>query len=270
MISSRWSTQKVREGITVETEEMPIELARKIPNVKMFFGDKYGSRVRVVTIDPSFSVEFCGGTHVRNGADIGLVKILSEGSIQAGVRRLEAVTGLTADEILFDRYNEIDRLAKRLGVGDREIYQKVEALLEEKKSLEKELAQAKHSTAAGTLDTLIASATESAEGIRIVSGTVTASDVEALKSLGDELRNKMGSRGVGVLGAAFDGKAQFVCVVTDDLTGRISAGKIVGAVAKHVGGGGGGKAHLATAGGRDTEKLEEALSHVGEIVELQS
>ncbi len=256
---------KIREGIVVRTEELPIEEARRIPNVKMFFGDKYGSHVRVVTIDPEFSVEFCGGTHVLNTADIGLLKIVSEGSIQSGVRRVEAVTGQTADEILFRRYNEIERLSKRLGVSDRELYDRVEALLEERKQLEKELAQTRLSQAAGGLDAIVAGAAEH-DGIRIVTGKVTAADTEALKSLGDELRNRLGKGGIGVLGAEIEGKAAFVCVVTDDLTGRYSAGKIVGAAAKIVGGGGGGKAHLATAGGKQPEKIDEALAQIPSLI----
>ncbi|MEP7219978.1 MAG: alanine--tRNA ligase-related protein, partial [Bacteroidota bacterium] len=256
---------KVREGIVVRTEELPYDEARTIPNVKMFFADKYGSKVRVVTIDPDFSVEFCGGTHVVNTADIGLVKIVSEGSVQSGVRRIEALTGTTADELLLGRYYEIERLSKRLGVPDRELYDRVEALLEEKKQLEKDLAEARVAKAAGGLDALLASSVER-DGVRIVSGRVDASDVESLKSIGDDLRNRLKNGGIGMLGAEIDGKATLVCVVTDDLVGRFSAGKIVGAAAKLVGGGGGGKAHLATAGGKLVEKLDEALAAVPDLV----
>ncbi|MCC7438454.1 MAG: alanine--tRNA ligase [Armatimonadetes bacterium] len=256
---------KIREGIAVRTEEVAIEDARRIPNVKMFFGDKYGSRVRVVTIDPTFSVEFCGGTHVRNTADIGFFKLTAESSIQAGVRRIEAITGVDADALLLGRYQEIERLSKRLGVSDRELYQKVESLLEEKKGLEKELAEVRLASAAAVLDDILNGAA-TINGVRIASGRVAAADIEALKSLGDDLRNRLGIGGVGLLGAEVEGKAQFVCVVTDDLTGRLSAGKIVGAVAKLVGGGGGGKAHLATAGGRQTENLESALGQIQIIV----
>jgi alanyl-tRNA synthetase len=252
---------KVREGISVYSEEMPIDLARKIPNVKMFFGDKYGSLVRVVTIDPAFSVELCGGTHVVNTADIGIVKITAESSIQSGVRRIEAVTGRSADELLLERYREIDRLSRRLGVSDRELYSKVEQLLEERKQLEKELAEARVSQAAGGLDAILSSAAER-DGIRLASGRVAAGDLDSLKSLGDDLRNRLKSAGIGVLGAEVDGKAMFVCVVTDDLTAQYPAGKIVGRLAKLVGGGGGGKAHLATAGGKDVAKLDEALASV--------
>ncbi len=260
---------KVREGIVVAAEEMAIEEARKIPNVKMFFGDKYGSRVRVVTIDPNFSVEFCGGTHVVNTADIGMLKITSEGSIQAGVRRIEAVTGHAADDLLLRRYLEIERLSKRLGVSDRELYAKVEALLEEKKLLEKELSQARLANASGGLDAIISSAVDR-DGVRIASGRVEAADLDALKSIGDDLRNRLKQAGAGLLGAEIEGKAAFVCVVTDDLVGRYHAGKIVGAAAKLVGGGGGGKPHLATAGGKQIEKLDEALAQAPDLVATAS
>ncbi len=256
---------KIREGIVVRTEEMLLDEARMIPHVKMFFGDKYGSRVRVVTIDPDFSVEFCGGTHVLNTADIGLLKITSEGSIQAGVRRIEAVTGHVADDLLFRRYLEIERLSKRLGVADHDLYEKVEALLEEKKMLEKELSQARLAHAAGALDAILASAVDR-DAVRIAFGRVDAADLESLKSIGDDLRNRLKHGGIGLLGAEIEEKAAFVCVVTDDLVGRYHAGKIVGAAAKLVGGGGGGKAHLATAGGKQVEKLDEALAQAPELV----
>lgn len=257
---------KIREGLAVETEDMSIDQARKIPNVKMFFGDKYGSKVRVVTIDPDFSREFCGGTHVRNTADIGFFKLVSESSIQAGVRRVEAVTGFDADELLLRRYEEIDRLARRLGVTDRELYDRVDALLEEKKELEKELVEVRRTEAAGGLDALLGAA-RPVDGGRLVAGRIDVDDVDALKALGDELRNRLSKEGIGVLGSEIGGKATLLCVVTDDLVGKYNAGRIVGELAKLVGGGGGGKPHLATAGGRDVARLDEALAMAANVVD---
>ena len=258
---------KVREGIVVETEEMAFDEARTIPNVKMFFGDKYGSHVRVVTIDPSFSREFCGGTHVLNSAEIGLIKLTAEESVQSGVRRLHAVSGRTADELLLGRYVEVDRLSRLLNVSDRDLYRRVEELVEEKKALEKELAALQRSNAAGGLDDIMASAAL-VDDIRLVTGRVDVADMDALKSVGDGLREKLAAAGggIGLLGAAIDGKAMLVCVVTDDLTKRYPAGSIVGAAAKRLGGGGGGRPHLATAGGKDLEKLDEVLGEAGAIV----
>ena len=258
---------KIREGIAVETEVMPYDEARMIPNVKMFFGDKYGSHVRVVTIDPAFSREFCGGTHVVNTSSIGMMKLLSEESVQSGVRRLHAVTGTTADELLVRRFSEIDRLSRLLNVSDRELYAKVEALLEEKKGLEKELAAMQRQEAAGGIDEIMERGTEQ-NGVFLVSGRIDAPDADTMKSVGDTLRERLAQRGggIGLLGAEVDGKALLVCVVTDNLTKEYPAGKIVGAAAKRLGGGGGGKPHMATAGGRDVGGLDAVLADVGGIV----
>ena len=260
--------EKIREAIAVETEEMAFDEARKIPNVKMFFGDKYGSEVRVVTIDPDFSREFCGGTHVDNSAEIGLLKLTSEESIQSGVRRVNAVTGLTADELLIGRYTEIERLSHLLNVTDRELYRRIEELLEEKKNLEKELAKLRQEEAAGGLGAILAKPVEG-NGVKIVSGRVNVSNIDSLKELGDKLREGLSGMGggIGLLGTEIDGKAMLVCVVTDNLTRDYPAGKIVGAAAKQLGGGGGGKPHMATAGGKDVSKLDEVLDGVKELVE---
>ncbi|MGE3800471.1 MAG: alanine--tRNA ligase, partial [Candidatus Kapaibacterium sp.] len=259
--------EKVREAIRVETEEMAFDEARKLPNVKMFFGDKYGSLVRVVTIDPDFSREFCGGTHVVNSAEIGLLKLTSEESIQSGVRRLHAVTGTTADDLLQQRYVEIDRLSRLLNVTDRDLYHRVEELLEEKKMLEKELSKMRQEEAAGGLDAILANAIEQ-NGMQIVSGRVDAADMDSLKNLGDKLREGLAGLGggVGLLGAEIDGKAMLVCVVTDEFTKGYPAGTIVGAAAKQLGGGGGGRPHMATAGGKDLSKLDEVLNGVKNLV----
>jgi alanyl-tRNA synthetase len=258
---------KFREAIAVETEVMAYDVARKIPNVKMFFGDKYGSQVRVVTIDPDFSREFCGGTHVVNSSSIGMMKLLSEESVQSGVRRLHAVTGTTADELLARRFAEVDRLSRLLNVTDRELYRKVEALLEEKKGLEKELSALQRQEAAGGIDEIMERGTEQ-NGHLIVSGRVDAPDADTMKSVGDTLRERLAQRGggIGLLGAEIDGKALLVCVVTDNLTKEYPAGKIVGAAAKRLGGGGGGKPHMATAGGRDVANLDAVLADLDAIV----
>jgi alanyl-tRNA synthetase len=257
--------EKIREGIEVYTEEMSIELAKKIPNVKMFFGDKYGDQVRVVFVDEKFSIEFCGGTHVKNTADIGYFKLVAEAGIASGMRRIEAVTGSGADEILQSRYDEIERLSKRLNVSDRDLYRKVEELLEEKKQLEKELSKFKLQSAASDLDSLVSQA-QQVNGAKVVAAKMDSASADELKSIGDALRGKLGS-GVGLLASAADEKVQLVCVVTDDLTKKISAGKIIGEVAKLLGGSGGGRPNMATGGGKDIAKIGEALQQVKPIVE---
>lgn len=250
--------EKAREGHEVITEEIDIDVARKIPNVKMFFGDKYGARVRVVTIDPNYSVEFCGGTHVKKISEVGYFKIITEGSVQSGVRRIEAVTASKADELILNRYHLVDKLIRRLMVSEEKLMTRIETLLEEKKQLEKEIGKLENENSFGVLEKIISDGVVK-DGVRYVSGKIEAKSNESLKEIGDEFRDRLKSKSIGTLGAIIDGKAMLVCVVTDDLTKDFSAGKIVGELAKALGGGGGGKAHMATAGGKDIEKLEKIL-----------
>jgi alanyl-tRNA synthetase len=310
--------QKIADRITVNALNDPgdwltiEEARRRYPNVKMFFGDKYGERVRIVEIDPKFSVELCGGTHVLNTRDIGLFKIVSESSIASGVRRIEAVTGEGVqhyieeqkravgllDEQVAKLADEVATLEKQIGhtvpaaggllpaaatfsaiTGHptREHLEILEGMIREREAAVAELAEAKAGVskelsrqrvreAASSLDAVLAQAVD-AGGVKVVAAHVAAGTIDELKSLGDGLRGKLGS-GAGVLGCVIDEKVALVCVVTDDLIKEknLQAGKIVGAVAKLVGGGGGGKAHLATAGGKETGKLDAALAEVPRIV----
>ncbi|MBC8125183.1 MAG: alanine--tRNA ligase [Candidatus Kapabacteria bacterium] len=240
--------EKIFESIDVHIEEMSIEKARTVPGAKMFFGDKYGDSVRVVFIDDKVSVEFCGGTHVRNTSEIGLFKIVAESSVASGVRRIEAIAGRSIPAWL----KELE--SKREVVNDDMLRQ-----ADRIKQLEKELASLK----TDELKTLIPSIVEKAitvNDIRIATARVSVSDAEQMKDLGDELRSALKSSGIGLLGAVIDDKVQLVCVVTDDLTKTYSAGKLIGVVAKELGGGGGGKPHMATAGGKDVEKLDDVLA----------
>ncbi len=245
--------EKIFASIPVHTEELPIEKARTVPGVKMFFGDKYGDTVRVVFIDPDFSAEFCGGTHVRNTSQIGLFKIISEGSVAAGVRRIEAIAGRAMPRWIAEQLRrEMHRATEAEQLNDRI------------RLLERELQQFRTQQLKQNIPNLIANATvkELPGGltIRVVAGRIDVEDADQLKDLGDELRAQLRSGGVGLLGSVTAGKVLLVCVVTDDVTKHLSAGTLVGAVAKQLGGGGGGKPHMATAGGKDVSKLHNALT----------
>ena len=232
---------------------IPFDKAKKM-GALMFFGDKYGDKVNVVQFG-DFSMEFCGGTHVKNSSQIGLFKILSESSIASGVRRIEAVTGAGVEKFILEQ--EIRSQKSEIRINE---------LIEEKKKLEKELAELKLKEKLGGIDSIISNPTEAA-GIKVFKGKVAATNMDELKSFGDELRNKIKS-GIGLLASEIEGKVGLVCVVSDDLIKekKFSAGKIVGEVAKILGGAGGGRPHLATAGGKDVTKIDEALKQVDEIV----
>jgi alanyl-tRNA synthetase len=264
--------------------------------------------VRIVEIDPQFSVELCGGTHVRRTNEIGLFKIISEASIASGIRRIEAVTGegLNAyirkrvkmigdlDAQLEKLMREQETLEKELGKPPSPVASKFEGVTEpiqasrdslgkialaEKSRLDameaqtkivhelkKELSKNRVQDASSEIDALVAGGV-AVNGFKVVSAKIEVGDAEELKRIGDILRTRITS-GVGVLAAVVDEKIAFVCVVTDDLIKdkKLQAGKIVGELARRVGGGGGGRPHLATAGGKDVGKLDETLGQAAEIV----
>ena len=246
--------EKIFESIAVHTEEMTIEKARSVPGAKMFFGDKYGDSVRVVFIDENFSVEFCGGTHVRNTSEIGLFKIISESSVASGVRRIEAIAGRSMPLWLKEQHRYADTLRDDIARQAEKIRQ-----------LEKELASYKVDELKSLIPEMIATA-QHLDGYKLAVRRIDDVDVEQLKTLGDELRSALKTQGIGLLASVADDKVQLVCVVTDDLTKSKPAGKIVGAVAKELGGGGGGKPHMATAGGKDVTRLDAVLSDIATLI----
>ena len=245
--------EKLRENIPmIHHRDTPFDKAKKM-GALMFFGDKYGDKVNVVQFG-DFTMEFCGGTHVQNSSQIGLLKIISESSIASGVRRIEAVTGEGVEKYIKEQQLKIDNLELR-----------VNEFIEEKKKLEKELSELKLKEKLGGIDSIISSSIE-INGIKIFKGKVEAANMDELKSMGDELREKMKS-GVGVLISVIEDKVGIVTVVSDDLIKekKILAGNIVKQIAQIVGGSGGGRPHLATAGGKDVSKIDEALAHVDNL-----
>ena len=246
--------EQLRKNIPLQHHRnVPFEEAKKM-GALMFFGDKYGDFVNVVQFG-DFSMEFCGGTHVKNSSQIGLFKIISESSISSGVRRIEAVTGFGVEQFIT---NQIELL--------KQYDEKVAQLQDEKKHLEKDIAELKLKGKLGQLDSILAKSSEQ-NGIHLYKAKVNADNMDELKSFGDEIRNRI-KEGIGVLFAELDGKVGIVCIVSDGLIKekKLSAGKIVGDLAKLVGGGGGGRPHLATAGGKDINQISVALSKVEETI----
>jgi alanyl-tRNA synthetase len=263
--------EEIRVNTQIETGVMTLEEALN-SGALAFFGDKYPeSNVRVVTIpDPRaprgfYSKELCGGTHVHRIGDIGVLKIVSEESVAAGVRRIEAVTGIGALEHYQHQANTLRELAGRLNVGEDSVLASVEKLAQTTHSLEKELEAQKRKGALSQLDELFAQA-KSVKGVKVVCGEVGNVDRDGLRQLVDSLRQKLGS-GVVVLGMPEEGKVALIVGVTKDLTSKVHAGKLIQALAKQVGGSGGGRPDLAEAGGKDTSALKNALQSVPSLLE---
>ena len=227
------------------------------------FGEKYGSRVRVVTIN-GFSKELCGGTHARATGDIGLFLIVSESGIAAGVRRIEAITGAAAIAHLQQLTAGADQVSSLLSGPFVEAPARIEALLKKQKELEKEVATLAASRAMSDLDGLLNSAVQ-VGAIKVVAGEIPLDSPKTLREVGDKVRDRMGS-GVAVLGGAINGKAALLALVSKDLTDTIKAGQLVAAVAAIVGGKGGGRPDMAQAGGNMPDKLGEAMAAAPKIV----
>jgi alanyl-tRNA synthetase len=261
---------EIRLNTQIETNVTSLEDALA-SGALAFFGDKYPeSNVRVVTIpDPRaarfYSKELCGGTHVQRIGDIGVLKIVSEESVAAGVRRIEAVTGIGALEHFQTQAQILRHLAGQLNVGEDAILAQVEKLSQTAKHLEKELESQKRKGALGQVDELFARV-QTVKGVKLIAAEVQNVDREGLRQLVDTLRQKLGS-GVVALGMPEDGKVALIAGVTKDLTAKVHAGKLIQALAKQLGGSGGGRPDLAEAGGKDTAGLKTALQTVPSLIE---
>ncbi len=252
----------------VTLEDVPIDVAINEYHAMALFGEKYGEKVRVVKIG-DFSTELCGGTHTAATGEIGTIKLLGEGSVSSGVRRVEAVTGLGALKE-FRRDFAVAQLANQLAPSIElspadSLRNKLAANEEELKKLRRELDEARMKSAASSVSSAADQAVE-VKGVKVLAQKVGALDRGQLRTLVDNLRNKLGS-GVVVLGSVQeDGKVAIIVGVTKDLTAKLQAGKIIAPVAKHVGGSGGGRPDMAEAGGKDADQLDAALASVPEVV----
>ncbi len=263
--------EEIRLNTEIETNVTSLEDALA-SGALAFFGDKYPEHnVRVVTIpDPRaargfYSKELCGGTHVQRVGDIGVLKIVSEESVAAGVRRIEAVTGIGALEHYQQQAQILRQLASQLNVGEDAVLAQVEKLSQTAKQLEKQLEAQMRKGALDQLDEL-ASRVQTVKGVKVIAAEVQNVDREGLRQLVDSLRQKLGS-GVVALGMPENGKVALIAGVTKDLTAKVHAGKLIQALAKQVGGSGGGRPDLAEAGGKDTAGLKRALQSVPSLIE---
>lgn len=259
----RLANEQILRNTAVATEQMDIDSALQTGAMALF-GEKYGDRVRVVSV-PGFSRELCGGTHVERTGDIGLLKIVYEGSISAGVRRMEAITGEGALRRFQQAQQNVARAAALLKSGENDLSEAIEKLLAQQKSFEKELSRLKDKAASASAGDLEAQARE-INGVKVLSARVDGLDRAQMRNMADAFRSKW-PNAVIVLASAGEGGVSIVSAVTKNLTAKVHAGKIAGAVAQAVGGKGGGRPDLAEAGGKDAAALPAALEAVYSSVE---
>ncbi len=256
--------REVLANARVETlEDVPIDVAVNEYHAMALFGEKYGDKVRVVKLSDGFSTELCGGTHTAATGEIGLIKIVSEGSVSSGVRRLEAISGLGSLDT-FRQDFAVAQLAAQVapppaGSSPSDAFRaKLAAQEDELKRLRRELEETRMKSAAGALDEALSRAVE-VKGVRLVTLRADSLERGQLRTLVDNLKQKLGEGVVVLASAQPEGKVALIAGVTPGLIKRIQAGKLVGAVAKLVGGSGGGKPEIAEAGGKDQARIDAAL-----------
>jgi len=259
----RLMNDQILKNVPVQTDVMPLDQAINTGAMALF-GEKYGEEVRVVSV-PGFSRELCGGTHVHRTGDIGLCKIVYEGSISAGVRRIEAITGEGALRQYQELSDSVRRVAAMIKASEPELVHQVEKLLASERSLEKQVDQLKTRLAQAAVGGLEAQARTIKE-VKVLAARLDGMDRAQMRGLVDSLRNKWKSA-VIVLAGAEDSSVTIVSAVTKDLTARVQAGKLVGLVAQAVGGKGGGRPDMAEGGGKDAGALPAALESVYSEVE---
>lgn len=262
---------------TAIQQNIPKQEARDVPidealdrGATALFDEQYGDRVRVITFDPDFSMELCGGTHVDATGEIGLFRFLSEGSVASGVRRVEAVAGKAALEHVESELETLTRARRQFRSLHTSLPEAIAEVQEERDRLAGEVDQLRRGQLSDQLDTFIAENKASVDGITVVTGRLDRASMDDLQELGQQFRDKLGEGAVGVLGSVGeDGeKAYVVATVADDLVddGALRAGDLVGTLGDRLGGGGGGRPSLASAGGRDPEALDTVLDGVPALV----
>ena len=259
--------EQIREGLEVIIREMPIEEAKKMGAMALF-GEKYGELVRVVKMG-DYSIEFCGGCHVKNTSDIGMFKIVSESGVAAGVRRIEGITGESVYHLLNSLLEQKEEISGILKTNPEEIIHKAAALTEEMKEVRRENEQLKSKLASSNIDDVIHSAKD-VKGIKLVTKKFDGMDVSALRNFSDLLRDKLKESVVAVLASVNDGKVTFIASCSKDcLTRGVHCGNIVKEVAAFAGGRGGGKPDSAQAGAADTAKADGALASAEAVLMQQ-
>lgn len=252
----RLVNEKILKNLCVDVQEMPIDDARKLGAMALF-GEKYGSVVRVVRAG-DYSTELCGGTHLSSTAQAGLVKILGESGVAAGVRRIEALTGEAAIEYFNEKEELLNNISSALKSSPQDSLRKVDSLNAELKNSEKEIERLRNKLVSSSVDDILANAVDF-KGVKAVAARFDQLDMEALRNTGDMLKNKLGS-GVVILASGFGGKVSFVAMASGDAVGRgVHCGSIIREAAKAAGGGGGGRPDMAQAGGKDASRIDEAL-----------
>ena len=256
----------VRENMQVCIASMKLDEARK-KGAMALFSEKYGETVRSVTVknkqgDDSFSMELCGGTHVSFTGDIGFFKIVSETSIAAGVRRIEAVAGEAAEDFVKSKENLLDDIAVKLKASQQELPAKIDRVIAREKELEKEIAKLKSQLASGGMEDMVKNARD-VNGVKLLVSKVADADVKSLRELVDTLNQKLGKGSIVIVAGAAEDKVTFIVSVAEDLIkGGYNAGKIAKAMSAMIGGSGGGKPDFAQGGGKDPSKLDEALEKI--------
>ncbi|HEU5125389.1 MAG TPA: DHHA1 domain-containing protein, partial [Verrucomicrobiae bacterium] len=255
--------ERILENAGVSWTEVPYADVKSRPDVMQFFGDKYGDTVRVVQIGGEaqklngYSMELCGGTHVRATGEIGLFRILSESAVAAGVRRIEAVAGLQAYDVADQQLQLIRALAGKINSPVHELEKKIDSLLAHQKELEKQVRIALQRNASNAASELLGRA-ETVNDIPLITHNLGDAEGEFLQAIADALKGRF--KGVVVLGGGGANSVTLVATVSSEFTGKIQAGKIIQQIAPIVGGKGGGKPDHARGGGKDAAKLDEALA----------